>query len=125
MWAFCIFDKQKDTLFCSRDRLGKKPFYYYFDGKAFIFSSELKGILEHKELCINRKENINHEALDFYFTTGFIPSPWSIYKDVRKLEASHNLELSMGGKELQIKKYRYYEIPEYSPVNDKKALIEE
>lgn len=125
MWAFCIFDKEKDTLFCSRDRLWKKPFYYYFDGKEFIFSSELKGILEHKELHINRKANINPEALDFYFTTGFIPAPWTIYKDIQKLESSHSLELRITDKELQIKKYRYYEIPEYRPINDKKALIEE
>ena len=56
MWAFCIFDKKKGLIFCSRDRLGVKPFYYYWDGNEFIFSSELKGIFAVKE--INKKENI-------------------------------------------------------------------
>jgi asparagine synthase (glutamine-hydrolysing) len=95
MRAFALYDPNKQEIFCSRDRLGKKPFYYYFDGKQFIFSSEIKGILEHKELKINTKENIDSEALDFYFTMGYIPAPRTIYKNVKKLEARHNLELKI------------------------------
>lgn len=125
MWAFCIFDKQKDLLFCSRDRLGKKPFYYYFENNTFIFSSELKGILEHTELSINKKENIDPEALDFYFTTGFIPSPWTIYKDVRKLEAGSNLEVNIGNEKLEVNKYHYYTLPVLNSSYDKQALIGE
>lgn len=93
MWAFALFDPTKQQLFCSRDRLGKKPFYYYFDGNQFIFCSEIKGILEHKELKINNKGNIDQEALDFYFTMGYIPAPRTIYKNVKKLEARHNLTI--------------------------------
>jgi len=63
--------------------------------------------------------------LDFYFTTGFIPSPWTIYKNVKKLEARNNLELRMENGELKIKTYCYYEIPKYEPIYDKKSLIEE
>jgi len=95
MRAFALYDPAKQELFCSRDRLGKKPFYYYFDGSQFIFSSEIKGILEHKELKINIKENIDSEALDFYFTMGYIPSPWTIYKNIKKLEARHSLKLKI------------------------------
>lgn len=94
MRAFAIFNPTTQEVFCSRDRTGKKPFYYYFDGQQFVFSSELKGILEHKELNINTKENIDPEALDFYFTMGYIPAPWTIYKNVKKLEARHNLIIS-------------------------------
>ncbi|EID4391640.1 asparagine synthase (glutamine-hydrolyzing) [Vibrio vulnificus] len=47
MWAFCIYDKQTDTFFLSRDRFGIKPLYYYSDGETFVFSSEVKSILEH------------------------------------------------------------------------------
>jgi asparagine synthase (glutamine-hydrolysing) len=39
MWAFCIYDRDKRTLFISRDRFGIKPVYYYFDGRRFIFAS--------------------------------------------------------------------------------------
>ena len=47
MWAFCIYDKTKNTFFLSRDRFGIKPLYYYFDGDKFIFASELKAIRKH------------------------------------------------------------------------------
>ena len=46
MWAFVIYDKNTQTLFCSRDRFGVKPFFYAHAEKEFIFSSELKGVLE-------------------------------------------------------------------------------
>jgi len=121
MWAFCIFDKRKNLIFCSRDRLGVKPFYYYWDGEEFIFSSELKGILAVKE--INKKENINEDAVKLYFALGFIPSPYSIYKNTFKLEARQNLIFDLNKRE--VKKYYYWELPDYNPIYDKKKLIEE
>ena len=121
MWAFCIFDKRKNLIFCSRDRLGVKPFYYYWDGEEFIFSSELKGILAVKE--INKKENINKDAVKLYFALGFIPSPYSIYKNTFKLEARQNLIFDLNKRE--VKKYYYWELPDYNPIYDKKKLIEE
>jgi asparagine synthase (glutamine-hydrolysing) len=121
MWAFCIFDKRRNLIFCSRDRLGVKPFYYYWDGEEFIFSSELKGILAVKE--INKKENINKEAVELYFALGFVPSPYSIYKNTFKLEARQNLIFDLNKKE--IKKHYYWELPDYNPVYDKDKLIEE
>lgn len=121
MWAFAIYDKNKNLLFLSRDRLGKKPLYYYWDGKEFIFSSELKGILFVKE--INKKENINKEAAQLYFSLGFIPSPYTIYKNTYKLEARQNLILNLNN--FKLEKFYYWEIPEYNPIYDKKKLIEE
>lgn len=125
MRAFAIYNPNIQEMFCSRDRLGKKPFYYYFDAEQFIFSSELKGILEHKELQINTKENIDSEALDFYFTMGYIPAPWTIYKNVKKLEARHNLLITLENWKLSLNTICYYDIPKYIPINDKKALIDE
>lgn len=46
MWAFAIFDRQNSKLFCSRDRLGAKPFYYYLNGNHFVFGSEIKQICQ-------------------------------------------------------------------------------
>ncbi len=125
MRAFALYDPNKKELFCSRDRFGKKPFYYYFNGKDFLFSSELKGILEHEELKINTKENIDAEALDFYFTMGYIPAPWTIYKNVRKLEARHSLLLKVQNSKLKLEKVCYYEIPKYNPIDDYQALLDE
>lgn len=50
MWAFVIYDKEKKEFFISRDRFGKKPFYYYKDENTFVFASEIKAILEHPDI---------------------------------------------------------------------------
>ena len=47
MFAFAIWDKHARKLFCARDRLGKKPFYYFWDGRTFVFASEIKALLQH------------------------------------------------------------------------------
>ena len=118
MWAFCIYDLDKNILFLSRDRFGKKPLYYFFDEKKFIFSSELKGILKHKIT-----PEIKKESIDLYLSLGFIPAPYSIYKNIYKLEANQNLIFDLSNRE--INKYFYYYIPEYSPINNKKKLIKQ
>ncbi len=124
MWAFSIYDQRKKILFCSRDRLGVKPFYYYYKDEKFIFSSELKGILAHQNLKINTLKNINKDAVKFYFATGFVPSPYSIYNDIYKLEGSQSLIFDLVSKKIK-KKWKYYEIPTYHPLYDKKKLIAE
>lgn len=125
MWAFCLFDTIRGTAFCSRDRFGKKPFYYYIDGENFIFSSEIKGILAHTELEINKKENIQLDALDFFFTVGYIPSPLSVYKNISKLEAGHNLEVKIENGEITSHDETYYEIPDFAPIEERDLLIDE
>jgi asparagine synthase (glutamine-hydrolysing) len=118
MWAFCIYDPQKQILFLSRDRVGKKPLYYYFDGNKFIFSSEIKGILKH-----NLKLELNKEAIDLYFSLGFIPAPYSIYKNIEKLEQRQSLIFDLNKKKL--KKECYYEWPNFKPVNNRLKLKQE
>ena len=124
MWALAIYDFRKKILFCSRDRLGVKPFYYYHKGGKFIFASEIKSILAHGDLGINRRENININALRLYFGLGFVPSPLSIYNDVFKLPASHSLVFDLKSRKIK-KLWQYYELPKYKPVNDRKKLIAE
>jgi len=65
MWAFVIYDKQKGKYFMSRDRFGKKPFYYYKSADTFIFASEIKVILSHP--IVDAKPNI--QFLNNYFNT--------------------------------------------------------
>ena len=121
MWAFAIYDKKKKMLFLSRDRLGIKPLYYYWDGDRFIFASELKAILEVRK--INRKENLNPDAIELYFALGFIPSPYSIYNSVFKLESRESLIFDLEKKKL--KKWYYWDLDRYGPVYNKKKLIDE
>ncbi len=119
MWAFCIYDLDKKIFFLSRDRFGKKPIYYYFNGERFIFSSEIKGILVHD---VERK--LNKEAINLYFVlpySGFIPSPHSIYSGIKKLPARTNLIFDIGKKEIKLNSY--YDLPEYNPKNSKEELI--
>lgn len=120
MWAFAIYDKRKQLMFLSRDRLGIKPLYYFRDEKNFIFSSEMKGIAEVKK--INIKKNINKDAVTLYFALGFIPAPYSIYKNVYKVEPHQNLIFDLRNK--KIKKWYYWNLPRYDPVYAKKKLIE-
>jgi asparagine synthase (glutamine-hydrolysing) len=123
MWAFAIYDRSKRILFCSRDRLGVKPFHYFLDEDKFIFSSELKGILTHANLSLSKKENINVDALNLYFTLGYIPAPHTIYNNVYKLEARQNIVFDLKFK--KSKKWYYYKIPKYAPENNSKKLIED
>jgi asparagine synthase (glutamine-hydrolysing) len=118
MWAFAIHDPAKNILFLSRDRIGKKPLYYFFDGKKFIFSSQIKGILKHK---INPK--INPDAVNLYFSLGFIPAPHSIYKNIFKIEQRQNLIFDL--KKREIKKEFYYDWPNFNPIYEKKVLENE
>jgi asparagine synthase (glutamine-hydrolysing) len=67
MWAFAVYDKNKNNLFLSRDRFGVKPLYYYHDGKGLVFSSEIKGILQHS---INREPN--DQAVYDFLILGFV-----------------------------------------------------
>lgn len=102
MFSFAIYDVKKDLLFAARDRLGKKPFKYYFDGKVFIFASELKAILTQVEVS----RNIDSEAIKQYIYWGFVPSPKTGFLKIHKLPAAHMLVIHKGS--LSIQKYWDY-----------------
>jgi asparagine synthase (glutamine-hydrolysing) len=127
MWAFAIYDPARKRVFCSRDRFGKKPFYYALVNGEFIFASELKGLIKDKRVGLantsQRRARIDVEAVQLYFALGFIPSPWTIYLGVRKLEASHNLVFDLKMKTSHTE--QYYEIPPYRPIPNKQELIRE
>jgi len=81
MFAIAIWDRSESKLYLVRDRLGKKPLYYYYDQTSFLFASELKSFYEVE----NFKREISPEALNAYFQYGYVPSPMAIYKDVYKM----------------------------------------
>jgi len=66
MWAFALFDIEKEVIFISRDRFGIKPLYFYQDNKNFIFASEIKALLENKEVVTSPNVNFLKE----YYNTG-------------------------------------------------------
>ena len=85
MFAFVIWDKRKNRMFIGRDRMGQKPIYYYNNDGLLIISSEIKAITSY----LDSKPNINPEALNYYITLGYIPSPISIYNEIKKIKPAH------------------------------------
>jgi asparagine synthase (glutamine-hydrolysing) len=90
MFAFAIWDARVKRLLLARDRVGKKPLYYVRRGSVVAFASELKA-LRAGGLC---PHEVDPEALDCYFSLGYIPAPRTIYKGVRKLRAAHCTTIS-------------------------------
>jgi len=99
MFAFALYDTEKKELFIARDRLGIKPLYYFHDGSKFIFASEIKAILEHKE--IDRK--LNENLLDGYFSFRYCSGEETMLKEIYKLNPGHYLVYNSRG--ISIKKY--------------------
>ena len=111
MWGFAIWDEERQTLFCSRDRLGAKPFYYYRDEKNFLFSSEVK------QLCQNPK--VPHVMNDHVIMANVM---WGIsdfsdecwLKDIKVLQGGYNLVVELaceeGGKIKKCRVYKYWDV---------------
>ena len=85
MYAFAIWDSRKKRLFLARDRLGIKPLFYYEDNEKFIFASEIKSILAYE----NVRLTIDNLSLFDYLTFNYIPSPRTIYREIRKLPPAY------------------------------------
>ena len=93
MFAFAIWDQNKNTLFLARDRLGIKPFYYsLLDDGYLIFASELKALMCHPKLG----REIEPRAVEDYFTYGYVPEPKTIFKNTFKLSPGHTLTIRRG-----------------------------
>jgi asparagine synthase (glutamine-hydrolysing) len=90
MFAFGLWDEPRRTLILARDRLGKKPLYYYTDDEKIVFGSEIKAILAHPEL----KLDVDPEAVSDYVSVGYVPAPKSIYRQIRKVRPGHFLKVA-------------------------------
>src|SRR5215469_5829646 len=103
MFAFAIWDARAKRLFCARDRLGIKPFYYGMIGDRFAFASEIKALLELPGL----QPRLNRRALPEFFALGYISSPETMFDGVFKLLPGHRLllDLSQEDKEPRITQY--------------------
>lgn len=101
MFAIALYDKltKKITLF--RDRVGEKPLYYGFVNGNFVFASDLGSIT----VLDDFQNEIDTKVLPIYFIHGYIPAPYSIYKDIYKLDAGCMLELEAPYKKPKISTY--------------------
>lgn len=97
MFSFAIYNAISNTIFCSRDRLGVKPFYFSWNDGEFEICSQLRPI------CKNKK--LNETAISIYLDCTYIPSPFTIFQDVHKLPPGSNLEIDLTAKRHTISKY--------------------
>ncbi len=104
MWAFAIYDKTKGLLFLSRDRFGVKPLYYYQGDKGLVFSSEIKGILEH-----NLKRRPYDKAIYDYLALGFVDhSPETFFEGIFRLIPGGSLVYNLSDRSVKV--FQWYDL---------------
>ena len=93
MFAIAIWDKQEHSLFLARDRLGKKPLYYYNKGERFLFSSEIKSILCAPDI----DREVRNDAVKDFFFYQYVPDPKTIFSSIHKLAPGHWMQVNRDG----------------------------
>jgi asparagine synthase (glutamine-hydrolysing) len=108
IFAFALWDTKRKRLFLARDHVGVKPMYYYRDSEKFVFGSEIKSILK----CPDIRKTLDPDSLNQYLTFEYVPSPASIFREIRKLEPGYWLSLQDGG--IRLSRYWTF-VPEQEP----------
>jgi asparagine synthase (glutamine-hydrolysing) len=108
MFAFAVFDRESGTLTLARDRIGEKPLYCGFVGSAFVFASDVGSIAA----LDGFRGEVDRGVLDIYFTHGYIPAPYSIYRGIRKLRPGTILRLARPYTEQTLTESVYWSVTE-------------
>jgi asparagine synthase (glutamine-hydrolysing) len=103
MFAFAIWDAAERRLFLARDRLGKKPLYYWHRDRLFLFASEPKALLCHPAVA----RSVDWAALHHYLAFGYTPATRSIFDSIHKLPPAHTATLVDG----RLTQCRYWHLP--------------
>lgn len=120
MFAFAIWDRNRQTLFLARDRLGIKPLYYaHLPRGQVIFASELKSLYLHPDL----PRQMDPRAVEEYFGYGYIPEPRTILKHAFKLPPGHHLSLARGRPKAE--PVEYWDVPFAHGVGGSEADFQE
>lgn len=101
MFAFALYDTKKEVLYIARDRYGEKPLYYTFTENGFVFSSELKSLLQAPG--INKKLDFN--AINDYFYYNYIPEPNTMFSAIKKIPAGSFIKLDIKSFKHTIERY--------------------
>lgn len=99
MFGFALWDANRQRLLLARDRIGKKPLYYYDDGSRLFFASELKAILADRTV----PRQVDEDSLAEYLTLKYVPSPHTIFQNIRKLPPGHTLVFE--GRQATVQRY--------------------
>lgn len=126
MWAFAIWDAEKKQIFCSRDRFGIKPFYYFKNDDSLVFGSEIKSLLALDSI---KREAEEERVFNYLFYGIEDYDDKTFFKNIKQLSGSHYMIIDLSGTEpkLEIKKwYTFFDrdaIDYSTSVNDEKELI--
>ena len=112
MFAFAIWDSNKQRLFLARDRFGKKPLFLYQNNNALVFASEIKSVLEFP----NFEKKIDDSVIWNYFSYRYVPGPNTLLKDIKKLSPGSYAVWHRGNLSIQ----KYYTPPDCCPVSRNK-----
>lgn len=120
MFAFGLYDQEKERVFLARDRAGEKPLFYHLAGGTLTFVSELKALMADPSFS----RRLDLEALDYYLAYGYVPGEKCILKGVRKLAAAHGLIYDLRTE--QITSWKYWQLPQQvSSAASDAELVEE
>jgi asparagine synthase (glutamine-hydrolysing) len=108
MFSFAIWDQRRRRLFCARDRLGIKPFYYFWNGSVFVFASEIKAILLHPAVTAE----LNTAVLGEYLAFGYLSGEQTMFRGIRKLMPGHTLSLDLQAAAPELNIRQYWDVPE-------------
>ncbi|HEY0026014.1 MAG TPA: asparagine synthase (glutamine-hydrolyzing) [Longimicrobium sp.] len=105
MFAFCVAHTAgggaaTERLFLARDRVGKKPLFYYHDGARFVFGSEIKALLAHPGV----PRRMDRRMLPLYLAHGYVPAPYTMFEGIRELPPGHTLVVEADGR-VQVQRY--------------------
>jgi len=110
MFAFAVWDKRREILFCARDRVGKKPFCYAVTPQSFVFGSEIKAITADSDVRVAP----DYHAIDQYLTYQFVPSPLTAFAGIRRLRPGEYLLCDLKG---NVRTHSYW-TPPLPQIND-------
>lgn len=101
MFAFVLYDPRTRKLFAARDRMGKKPLFYYHNGQTLVFGSEPKALLAHPAV----PTEVDWEAASRYLLHEYVPAPHAIFRGMRKLPAGHRFGFDLARGVLSVAPY--------------------
>lgn len=118
MWAVAVYDREERVMVLCRDKLGQKPLYYGVCDLGLFFASEMNAAL----MCVGSVV-VSSAAVDFLLACQFVPSPLSVFEGIEKVEPRQVIRYRLESGLLE-RRY-YYDIPQFSPVQSRGALVEE
>jgi asparagine synthase (glutamine-hydrolysing) len=111
MFAFVIVDVETKKLYLFRDRVGKKPLYYFHSNDLFAFASEIKALLTNPD--ISTQLTINQDCISTFLHLGYIPQPATIYQQIHKFPAGH---VGLVDSNLAFSVKPYWKVEEHYPL---------